>query len=192
MLHRRSICMTLLTALVLTVVFTIPFTRSVQAQIQTDPAPEGNDNCIKCHEDLYFLHDTGNWYCIRESPMTCTGCHGGNPTSLNQEEAHTNRAAHPVINEDISKCRQCHPEECYERVDIFKQEAGLSNVLVAVPYAPAHAAGGPVLQPVQVPQEQPSDSWINLLDALPILILAGSALLVHGVYRFHHRRRKGS
>ena len=30
-----------------------------------------NGTCINCHEDLYFLHDTGNWFCIRESPMPC-------------------------------------------------------------------------------------------------------------------------
>ena len=43
-----------------------------------DPHPTSdNGNCITCHEDLYFLHDTGNWYCLKESPMACVDCHGG-------------------------------------------------------------------------------------------------------------------
>jgi hypothetical protein len=90
--------------------------------------------CIKCHEDLYFLHDTGNWFCIRESPMRCVDCHGGDPFAINKEEAHTNRKAHPIINGDISKCQECHPAECNERLVKFETVAGISDVRVALPY----------------------------------------------------------
>jgi hypothetical protein len=181
--------MTLLTALVLIIVFTIPFTQQVQAQVQMDPGTTGNDNCIKCHEDLYFLHDTGNWFCIREDHMTCTDCHGGNAKTLNQDEAHTSRAAHPIINEDVSKCQECHPEECYERVNLFDQEAGVSDVLVAIPITPDRHVEEPVLQPVQVPEEQESSAWINLWELLSIALVAGSALVIYMIYRLRHRMK---
>ena len=90
---------------------------------ESPPVPE-NGSCVNCHEDLYFLHDTGNWFCLRESPMRCVDCHGGNPNVLTQEEAHLNRKAHPVVNEDISKCQECHPAECMERIEKFNQTAG--------------------------------------------------------------------
>ena len=34
---------------------------------------------MSCHEDLYFLHDTGKLFCLNEkTAMNCVGCHGGN------------------------------------------------------------------------------------------------------------------
>ena len=185
--QRRSIFITVLTALVLTVVITLPFAQSAQAQIQIGDNYEANDNCIKCHENLYFLHDTGNWYCLRESPMTCTECHGGDPSALTQEQAHVGRAAHPVINEDISKCQECHPMECNERVNMFNQVAGISEVKVAAPYRPVLKVETTDLEEFQTRQE--TSPWIDVWKLLPILLVAGTALLVYMVYRNRLRRR---
>jgi len=44
--------------------FTMP---SVIAQAQE--STQDNGNCINCHEDLYYLHDTGNWFCLNDSPF---------------------------------------------------------------------------------------------------------------------------
>ena len=60
-------------------------------------------------DNLYYLHDTGKYFCLNELPMACVDCHGGDPQATIMEEGHTLRTAHPVINEDISKCQQCHP-----------------------------------------------------------------------------------
>jgi hypothetical protein len=172
---------------VLTAIFAFLFTQSAQAQVHIRPIYETSDNCIKCHENLYFLHDTGNWYCLMESPMTCTQCHGGDPSALTQDEAHLGRAAHPVINEDISKCQECHPEQCYERVDLFDQVAGISEIKIAAPYTPAFKAETSDLVEIQIEQE--TSPWINLWELLPIVLLVGAALLVYIAYRIRHRRQ---
>jgi hypothetical protein len=113
-------------------------------------APTPNQgNCIYCHENLYFLHDTGNWYCLKEAPMSCVDCHGGDPLATTADQAHSDRAAHPVINDDISKCQQCHPVECVERTQIFDQNAGISDVLIALPYTPRTNLGDASMMPVK-------------------------------------------
>lgn len=117
-------------------ILTILFLGAMPAQADIQPQTE-SPACLKCHEDLYYLHDTGKWYCINEASDRCVLCHGGDPTTLVKEEAHYNRAAHPVINEDISKCQQCHPTDCNEHVVMFEQVAGINPVRVAVAYTPS-------------------------------------------------------
>lgn len=156
----------------------------VHAQEPTPVVDHGT--CIKCHEDLYFLHDTGNWFCIRESPMRCVDCHGGNPTSLNKEESHTNRKAHPILNEDVSKCQECHPEKCDERVAKFDQVAGISKVLVAVPYQPTIV---PVTDDSSMASEDEPVNYSNWIAAMEILSPAVLVSLVLAVYLVHRRRQ---
>ncbi|HCW06819.1 MAG TPA: hypothetical protein DGG95_05585 [Cytophagales bacterium] len=149
-----------------------------------DPDPPPNQGkCITCHEDLYLLHDTGNWFCLREAPMSCVDCHGGNPLATTQELAHVDRAAHPVINEDISKCQECHPEECTERVQIFDQTAGISEVMVAMPYTPKATAK--ISSEIPVESREDQNAWLNIWEILSILLLASTAL---GAYILHKRR----
>ena len=183
---KRSMVLAALAALILIALFTVPFTQSARAQIQHPPTIESNDNCLNCHENLYLLHDTGNWYCLHEAPMTCTQCHGGNPGALTQAEAHTGRAAHPIINEDISKCQECHPEKCYERVELFSQVAGIDEVFVAAPYTPASLVIEPAAISFLDRQEQQTSDWINLLEILPIVLVAGAALIIYGLYSLRH------
>ena len=146
-----------------------------------DPTPD-NGNCITCHEDLYFLHDTGNWFCLKESPMSCVDCHGGDPNTLEKDLAHTKSAAHPILNDDVTKCMQCHPEKCNERVGIFDQTAGISEVLVAVPYTPAYSSE--VAETIPVTGQ--NNAWLNFLEAVPFLLVAGLAVVIYIVLR---RRR---
>jgi len=145
-----------------------------------------NGNCIKCHEDLYFLHDTGNWFCIRESPMPCVACHGGDPTATTQETAHYDRSAHPVVNEDISRCQECHvdSDECCECVSKFNEVAGINQVKMISP-APDFSPSGytPGLPTVE---EQEPVNWLLLLEILPLVLIAGLALTIYIVYRVRH------
>lgn len=96
----------------------------------------GDNQCLVCHENLYYLYDTGKWYCLNESPMACTYCHAGNPDVITKEGAHFNRAAHPVINENDKKCYECHPATAVSHLDEFRRVAGISQVMVAIPYQP--------------------------------------------------------
>jgi hypothetical protein len=163
-------------------------TTRVHAQ---EPIPiSDHGTCIRCHEDLYFLHDTGNWFCIRESPMRCVDCHGGDPSSLKQEEAHANRKAHPVINEDISKCQECHPAECDERLVKFDQVAGISEVLVAVPYQPTPAPSAD-----QVPATPGIDTvkyinWISAMEMFMPVLLTGLVLAIYFIHCSHQKKTR--
>jgi len=83
-----------------------------------------------------FCMTQANGFCLRDAPMTCVDCHGGDPTATTKEKAHAKRAAHPIVNENITKCQECHPEKGVERVQIFREVAGLSPVIVAAAYVP--------------------------------------------------------
>lgn len=153
-----------------------------------DPVPAPNNgNCILCHEDLYYLHDTGNWFCLNESPMACVDCHGGNPGTLDKELAHARRAAHPIINEDVDKCRQCHPDECYDRVELFDQKAGISDVLVAIAFTPAYSTDYTGAGSAEEPQ--PNLDIIMFQEFIPIVLVAGLAV---AIFLILHNWRKPS
>lgn len=100
-----------------------------------EPLAQVNDGskCVTCHEDLYYLHDTGKAFCLQDSPMRCIDCHGGNPDATTKEEAHFNREAHPIINDDNKKCYECHPASAEERTLLFDKLAGINPVIVAEP-----------------------------------------------------------
>lgn len=136
-------------------------------------------NCLNCHENLYFLHDTGKWFCLRESPMACVECHGGDPTATSQEKAHAKRAAYPVVNENITKCQECHREEAAERVQIFKQVAGIPPVIVAAAYLPALVVNEAPTTLVADENEAATDRfWPVSLTLLGLLALALLAVFV--------------
>lgn len=188
MSHKGSIALLALSALVLATSFTVSITTPAPAQPQPASTSGVENGCIHCHENLYFLHDTGKWFCLRESPMTCTDCHGGNPNAITKELAHANRASHPVINEDVSKCQECHSEKCDERVNMFAQSAGINTVLVAAPYTPALTTENTDVFTVELQQE--SSIWINAWEFLPIILVAGIAVLIHLLYHRHQSQKE--
>ena len=156
------------------------------AYAQTPDQDVDNGNCIKCHEDLYFLHDTGNWYCIREAPMPCVACHGGDPTATTQEDAHYDRSAHPIVNEDISRCQECHtdPDECCECVSKFEQVAGIKQVKLV---SPVPVSNAPDLAPGLSAIEEPEPiNWLLILEILPLVIIAGLALTIYIAHKMRH------
>jgi len=161
------------TLLLLSLVWVTP------AYSQSPTQDVDNGNCIKCHEDLYFLHDTGNWFCIRESPMPCVSCHGGDPTATTQETAHYDRSAHPILNEDISRCQECHMDanECCECVKKFDQLAGLKTVKLAstieVINASDQTSGLPTVE------EGKPVNWLLILEILPLVVILGLALTIY-------------
>jgi len=128
--------------------------------------------CVTCHEDLYYLHDTGKAYCLKDAPMTCVDCHGGNPEALTKEAAHFDRAAHPVINNDDKKCYECHPVEAEARLDEFRHTAGLSEIKLAATCEPASlpvTAGFPESQP---------EPWVPTTQALGLFVVVGMMLVI--------------
>jgi hypothetical protein len=184
MSQKTSSILFALFVLVCLITVTILFNTPVQAQsIST-----GSGNCVNCHENLYFLHDTGNWFCLRESPMGCVDCHGGDPEALTREMAHARRAAHPIIKDDVSKCQECHPKECGERVEFFAQTAGISQIKVAAPYTPAYLPADDTTTNMDALEQEKPDSLLVFREIIPLFLLAGLALTTYLIHHIRHHK----
>jgi hypothetical protein len=100
------------------------------------PLADSNSNtCLACHEDLYYLHDTGKYYCLTEHADRCVNCHQGDSTVLNKEASHQGLVAFPQ-KDNGQKCRQCHTQDAQARLDKFASLAGYKPVIEAQPYTP--------------------------------------------------------
>jgi hypothetical protein len=101
-----------------------------------EPAPENDANCVACHEDQYYLFDSGKWYCLCEAPMHCIYCHGGRTDSNVEEVAHEGLVLYPT-REHAQRCQTCHTEDYLARVVKFSSIAGVSStplpILTATP-----------------------------------------------------------
>lgn len=188
MSYKSSATLFALFTLVLIAIVSLAFNIPAQAQVQIVPTIGGENNCINCHEDLYFLHDTGKWFCIRESPMTCANCHEGDPNATTKELAHAHRTAHPIINDDVSKCRECHPEKADERVNMFDQMAGISTILVAAPYTSGFITENSSVVPVQITKQGPS-AWIHVAEVIQTVLFISVASIVYIVSRIRHSKK---
>lgn len=149
----------------------------------TQPVPPTQEKCLVCHENLYFLHDTGKYFCLRESPMACTDCHGGDPTALTRDAAHAGRNPHPIVNQDIHKCAECHPAQSSARAAYFEKVAGIEPVLIASSYQPSIPADAPLLPETVEPA---SNDWTFLLNWLPAAALSVLAFASYLIYRLTH------
>lgn len=100
------------------------------------PISVASDNsCLSCHENLYYLHDTGCWYCMSESHRDrCVDCHEGDPTAVQEEAAHLGLLTHPQANGGV-KCLECHTsDEAQMRISEFDSNQGFETVVEAEPY----------------------------------------------------------
>lgn len=156
------------------------FSAPTSAQARIPLQVNDGSQCVTCHEDLYYLHDTGKAYCLKDAPMACVDCHGGNPNALTKEAAHFNRAAHPVINDDDKKCYECHPAEADTRLNKFRQVAGISEIKVTVPYEPANV---PVT--AGFPESQP-ERWVPPTQTIALFIVAGMMLMIFIGFKIRH------
>ena len=96
-------------------------------------AASSSNSCLTCHEDLYYLHDTGKAYCLAEHADRCVNCHQGDPTTLNEAASHQELIAHPQ-QDNGQKCNQCHPGDARAHLDTFASLAGYKPVMQASPY----------------------------------------------------------
>lgn len=152
------------------------FISGAHAQESSPASPD--TGCISCHENLYYIHDTGNWFCQCAEQMTCTCCHGGNPEALTEQEAHAGMDLFPTRH-DAQTCQECHPQDYQARVDQFARVAGVSSFH---PPAPTYAA--PVSDP---PADVPPASGLAArllqpwrLTGLILLAIATGVIAVFG------------
>jgi hypothetical protein len=124
------------------------------------PTDVDANSCLSCHEDLYYLHDEGCWYCMTDAHKDrCVDCHLGNPAAFKEEDAHFGLIAHPQEN-DGAQCKQCHAEDFQARIDTFAIESGgFAEVIEPVAYTPAQPAetGFPATEPPGISAKLP---WV--------------------------------
>ncbi len=101
------------------------------------PAKLTTNTCLTCHENLYYLYDTGKLYCITEHAERCVNCHEGNAAAIKEEESHIGLVLHPQENNG-QKCLACHTNEVtQDRLAIFASEGGFKTSIKADTYVPA-------------------------------------------------------
>lgn len=121
---------TMLSLFVLIGVLALPAQASAAPQMD-DSSP---NSCLSCHENLYYLHDTGCWYCVTAHKDRCAGCHEGNPAAYKEEEAHVGMILHPQENNG-EKCLECHTaEEAQLKLNEFESVNGFNTVIHADAY----------------------------------------------------------
>ncbi|NWG08027.1 MAG: hypothetical protein HXY35_15225 [Chloroflexi bacterium] len=99
-----------------------------------------DNSCLSCHEELYYLHDTGCWYCMVDAHRDrCIDCHEGDSAAFKAEESHIGMLEHPQEN-DGAKCRECHAEDVNARLATFDSKGGFEQVIKPVAYTPVQPA----------------------------------------------------
>lgn len=96
-----------------------------------------SNSCISCHEDLYYLHDTGKNYCVTEMEERCVNCHAGNSTVMDEEKAHAGLIASPQ-KENGTRCQECHTQDAQDRLATFASKGGYKEVIEVISYAPTN------------------------------------------------------
>lgn len=129
--------------IVVTVIFFITLTVlgvSMPTEAHAAATVQVSENsCLSCHEDLYYLYDTGCWYCMTDAHKDrCVDCHEGNPAAVKEEDAHFGLVKHPQEN-DGSKCLECHTaEEKNVMLSTFESAHGkFDTVIEAKAYTPS-------------------------------------------------------
>ncbi|OIN88554.1 MAG: hypothetical protein AUJ21_10815 [Anaerolineae bacterium CG1_02_58_13] len=118
-------------AILLVAAWTVRPLKVSAAQAATPPS----NSCLSCHEDLYYLHDTGKWYCITEHKDRCVNCHEGDAIVLNKDASHLGLVAHPQKNNG-EKCLECHPQDAEARLAKFASLGGYKTITETEPYIP--------------------------------------------------------
>ncbi len=112
----------------------------VRAQSSTSVSSSA---CMSCHEDQYYLYDTGRWYCVTEAQERCVNCHTGNVDTLNKQEAHTGLIANP-LSDGGQHCQTCHAQDTETYIQNVTSQTGYHAPLEVEPYIPLAANALPL------------------------------------------------
>ena len=115
------------------VIVVFPIQASASQILSQDPL--NNSSCYSCHEDLYYLHDTGKAYCLTVHKDHCVNCHSGNPKVMDKDQSHLGLIAYPQ-KDDGAKCKECHIQDAQARLATFASIGGYKEVIEPIPYTP--------------------------------------------------------
>ena len=126
-------CPVLFAILLVGILVAVVFPIQVSASQMALQDPLNESSCFTCHEDLYYLHDTGKAYCITVHKDHCEDCHGGNPSVMDKDQSHLGLIAYPQ-KDDGAKCQECHTQDSQERLATFAAMGGYKEVVEVIPY----------------------------------------------------------
>lgn len=137
MLFKSSRWITIIVAFSVVFAFGVS-TLPAEVEALSSVAVTADNYCLSCHEDLYYLHDIGCWYCMSEPHRNrCVDCHEGDSSALKEDAAHVGLLKHPQENDGV-KCLECHtPEESQILLAKFESNQGFDTVIHADPYVPS-------------------------------------------------------
>jgi hypothetical protein len=152
-----------------------------------DVAPPEKESCVACHEDYYYLHDTGKWFCLCTEKMRCTCCHGGDPAAEQAAIAHKDMVLYPAL-KDGAICQECHTQDFQSRLAQFASVAGMSQFqpreFIYTPVEPA--AESTVFQSIFLFPSRLREPWRLVGISLTLLLLLGSLTFVFFHWRNNH------
>ena len=183
MINRRTSAISIITIGLLTLLGLLLFTTPPAVMAQSLSPASGINTCRDCHEDLYYQYDTGKSYCLTESPMHCVDCHAGDAQAVTQEAAHKDYIQFPVVNQDDSRCYQCHPELAKARVEKFRQVAGIPTIIVASSYQPVSITRPSVSNLEN--QAESNESVFNV-GIFSLILVAGLVITSLIIYMLRH------
>lgn len=163
---------------ILFIVMGLTLIANTPTHAQTPTPPPEKEGCVGCHDNLYYLHDTGKWYCQCSSSPDCTSCHGGNPTVLTEKEAHLGMIASPTKN-DAEICQGCHPTDYHTRIERFAAIAGIKPTHPPCP-TPTSTGAGIVIgggAPPSLVAPKPANIW--QISGLALASLAGLGFFIY-------------
>lgn len=135
--HTRLVLFTFfVVGIIVIVVF--PIQASASQILSQDPL--NDSSCFSCHEDLYYLHDTGKVYCLTVQKDHCVNCHSGNPKVMDKDQSHLGLIAYPQ-KDDGAKCKECHIQDAQARLATFASLGGYKDVIEVTPYTPNNIVG---------------------------------------------------
>ena len=147
---------------------------SLPVQVSAAQVADATPNsCLTCHENLYYLHDTGKLYCLTDHADRCVNCHEGNAAVMKKEESHLGLIVHPQENNG-EKCLECHTQQdAQTRLATFESKGGFDTVIKADVYtSPVEVAAG-------FPDVLETDSFVEKLPWLAgALVLFGLWLIL--------------
>lgn len=151
------------------VIFSLTAFTILPASAQEETPPPEECQCRQCHEQQYYLYDSGKWYCLCRAPMTCVHCHGGNGGETNAELAHKNMLTNPFANH-AAVCQNCHEEDSQVRVNEFVKRAGGTRP-VGMESQPAFYAAAPQPFPETEPRMLGFWEWFSVALMSIVLVM---------------------
>lgn len=132
--------------------------------------------CMTCHEDQYYLHDSGKWYCVDEAQERCVNCHAGNARALNEQEAHTGLIAQP-LSDGGQRCQTCHAQETEALVQKVIGQTGFHATIKTDAYLPQTSVSN--AQPVSLPTSSEPQAPLWYFPAAIAVFALWVKLVIH-------------